>query len=131
MIVVDCSYTMAMVMPDETRPQSLPRALEGRLLAPTLWPFEVANALRNVVRRGRLMEPDVPTVCARLEAYEIEVQAGNDAGVRQCYGSANTHGLTAYDAAYLELAMQRRCQLATLDARLAQAALRAGVAVLD
>jgi predicted nucleic acid-binding protein len=131
MIVVDCSYTMAMVMPDETRPHSMPRALEGRLLAPALWPFEVANALRNLVRRGRLIEPDVPTLCARLEAYEIEVQGGGDGGVRQRYGVAHTHGLTAYDAAYLDLALQRRCLLATLDARLAEAALRAGVAVLD
>ena len=131
MIVVDCSYTMAMVMPDETRPRNLERALEGRLLAPMLWPFEVANVLRNVVRRGRLAEPDVSALCARLEAYEIEVQGGGDAGVRQRYGSAQTHGLTAYDAAYLELALQRRCQLATLDSRLAEAALRAGVAVLD
>lgn len=131
MIVVDCSYTMAMVMPDETRPASLARALEGRLLAPALWPFEVANALRNVVRRGRLTGPDVPALCQRLEVYEIEVQAGSEGGVRQRYLAAQTHELTAYDAAYLDLALQRRCALATLDARLAQAAARAGVAVLD
>lgn len=130
MIVVDCSYTMAMVMPDESRPQSMERALEGRMLAPSLWSLEVANTLRNVVRRGRLTEPDVPGVCARLEAYEIEIQAGHDGGVRQRYAMAQAHGLTTYDAAYLELALQRRCQLATLDTRLAQAAARAGVAVL-
>lgn len=131
MIVVDCSYTMAMVMPDETRPASLSRALEGRLLAPALWPFEVANALRNVVRRGRLTGPDVPALCQRLEVYEIEVQAGSEGGVRQRYLASQTHELTAYDAAYLDLALQRRCALATLDARLAEAAARAGVAVLD
>ena len=54
MIVIDCSYTMALVMPDEQQPASLTRTLESRLVAPGLWPLEVANALRNVVRRGRL-----------------------------------------------------------------------------
>jgi predicted nucleic acid-binding protein len=131
MIVVDCSYTMAMVMPDERRPRSTKRAASGRLIAPALWPMEVANALRNVVRRGRLGEPEVAHVCNRLDAYEIEVHGAGDGSVRQRYLAALTHDLTAYDAAYLELALQRRCALATLDEHLAEAAERAGVAVLD
>ena len=131
MIVVDCSYTMAMVMPDETRPRSIGRAIEGRMLAPGLRPFEIANSLRTVVRRGRLTEPDATAVCQRLEVYQIEVLSGSDASVYQRYLAAQTHDLTAYDAAYLDLALQRRCPLATLDERLAQAAARAGVPVLD
>ena len=131
MIVIDCSFTMAMVLPDESRPGSMRKVATGRLLAPALWPLEVANALRNVVRRGRLAEPDVANLCNRLDAYEIEVQGSGDASVRQRYLASLTHDLTAYDAAYLELALHRRCPLATLDERLAQAAARAGVAVLD
>lgn len=131
MIVLDCSYTMALVLPDERRPRSLRKAAAGRLFAPTLWTLEVANALRNVVRRGRLPDAQVAAVCSQLDDYAIEVDGSDDAGVLPRYLAARTHDLTPYDAAYLELALQRRCALATLDARLAEAAQRAGLAVLD
>lgn len=131
MIVVDCSYTMAMVMPDERLPLSIQQAIEGRLVVPALWPFEVANVLRNVVRRGRLHGTEIAEVCARLDAYGIEVLGSADASVQQRFAAASAHDLTAYDAAYLDLALQRRCALATVDARMAAAAQRAGVAVLN
>lgn len=131
MIVLDCSYTMALVMPDERRPRSQARTLDARLFAPSIWPFEVANALRNGVRRNRLLATQVNDVCADLEQFEIEVVAGGDDSIRSRYLSAQVHDLTPYDAAYIELALQRRCALATLDARLAQAAGRVGLAVLD
>lgn len=131
MIVVDCSYTLGMFMPDEQRPRSLERALGSRLFVPSIWPFEVANALRNVVRRGRLPEAEVPGLCARIEDCGVEMAATPEGSVRHRYLAAHQHDLTAYDAAYLELALQRRCALATLDARLAQVAQRAGIPVLD
>ena len=131
MIVLDCSYTLAMVMPDEARPQSLEAVIHARLFAPAIWPVEVANALRNGLRRGRLVDDEVQAVCARVEAFEVETLATSDLGVRQRYLAAHAHDLTAYDAAYLELAVQRRCALATLDNQVAAAARRAGVAVLD
>ncbi len=131
MIVLDCSYTLAMVMPDEARPSTLWAVMDARLFAPAIWHVEVANALRNGVRRGRLLETDVQAVCAHVEAFEVETSPASDLGVRQRYLAAQAHDLTAYDAAYLELALQRRCALATLDNQLASAARRAGVAVLD
>jgi predicted nucleic acid-binding protein len=130
-IVLDCSYTLAMVMPDEARPSTLWAVMDARLFAPAIWHVEVANALRNGVRRGRLLETDVQAVCAHVEAFEVETSPASDLGVRQRYLAAQAHDLTAYDAAYLELALQRRCALATLDNQLASAARRAGVAVLD
>jgi predicted nucleic acid-binding protein len=131
MIVVDCSYAMAMVLPDEQQPRSLQRVLAAQLFAPPIWPVEVANALRNVVRRQRLHESQIPALCARLEDCEVELLGTGDAGVHSRYLAARQHDLSAYDATYLDLALQRRCALATLDARLAEAAQRAGVAVLD
>jgi len=43
---------------------------------------------------------------------------------------ARRHRLTVYDAAYLELALRERLDLATLDSTLAEAARREGVAVV-
>ena len=72
---------LALVLGDETRPASHPQAQGARLFVPAIWPLEVANALRNVVRRGRLADEDVPAVCARIEGYAVEVVGGVDAGV--------------------------------------------------
>ncbi len=44
---------------------------------------------------------------------------------------AHTHGLTAYDAAYLDLALREHLPLAMLDADLAAAARAAGVAMFS
>lgn len=131
MIVIDCSYALAMVMPDEQRPASLNQVAAGRLLVPPIWPYEVANAFRSAVRRGRVAEPEILSVCARIEGLQFELAGTHDSSVRQRYLAAMSHGLTAYDAAYVELALQRRCPLATLDDALARVAVQAGVDVLQ
>jgi len=43
---------------------------------------------------------------------------------------ARRHGLTVYDAAYLELALRRAASLATLDTKLSSAAASEGVEVV-
>lgn len=130
MIVLDCSYTMAMVMPDERRPGSLKITEEARLFAPSLWVFEVANALRMAVRRGRLPAEQAAALSMRIEDYGVGIDSA-DATVHQRYIAAQTHDLTAYDASYLDLALQRRFALATLDERLAGMARRLGLVVHD
>ncbi len=130
MIVVDCSYALAMVMPDEQKPASFAQVASGRLLVPTIWPFEVANAFRSAVRRARFTGEEMMAVCGRMEALQFELASLHDAAIRQHFLASLSHGLTAYDAAYLDLALQRRCPLATLDAGLARASAVAGIQVV-
>lgn len=131
MIVIDCSYMLAMVMPDEKRPASMQDAAAGRMLVPSIWAYEVANALRNGMRRRRVTENQVSAVCTRIEGFRIELVGSAESGVRQRFIAAQNHELTAYDAAYIDLALQLRCALATLDAALAQVARRIGLRVMD
>jgi predicted nucleic acid-binding protein len=129
-IVVDCSYTMAMVMPDERRPRSLALAEESQLVAPQIWRYEVANALSMAVRRGRLEADRATMLSRRVDDYGVDLDRG-DITVHQRYIAARTHDLSAYDAAYLDLALHRRYGLATLDARLGDLARRLGLVVHD
>lgn len=130
MIVIDCSYALAMVMPDQQRPAGMGQVAQTRMLVPSIWPYEVANAFRSAVRRGRIGAQEMLAIVARIEALQIEPSGTFDATVRQRYIAALSHDLTAYDAAYIDLATQRRCALATLDARLAQAARNVGLDVV-
>ncbi len=64
MIVIDCSYALAMVMPDEQRPPGIGQVAQTRMLVPSIWPYEVANAFRSAVRRGRIGAQEMPPPCA-------------------------------------------------------------------
>jgi predicted nucleic acid-binding protein len=130
-IVVDCSYALAIVMPDERQPASAPQLADGMVLAPPIWPYEVANAFRSAVRRGRLADAEVLNLCAHLEELRVSVAMPDDLSVRRGYLAAMARGLSAYDASYLELALQRGAALATMDRHMADAARASGLNVLS
>ena len=131
MIVLDSSATLAWSLDDE-------QAYGPRLLAavttvetavvPLHWILEVANGLRMAVRRRRLA-PDGPAqVLAHIREQPIIVDPETVArGWLEIPALAETHGLTTYDAAYLELALRLSAPLATLDLDLARAARAARV----
>ena len=95
---------------------------------PGLWPLEVANALLVGERRGRTTAADAAHFLAILSAFPITV---DDETVARAWADtmhlARAHNLSAYDAAYLELAMRRGLPLATLDDKLKAAAVAVGV----
>ncbi len=131
--VLDCSVTMAWVFRDEAtdRTEALRDALVTELaVAPELWPIEVANVLLVATRRGRLAEDDWRRIFADLGALPIEVDPNTSNQALQILDLAHRHGISAYDAAYLELALRMQLPLATLDRKLAAACLSAGVAVV-
>ena len=95
---------------------------------PALWWYEIANALTNARRRKRLTEADVARLIELYGRLPLQTDAslGGDALWRQ-QALAAEHGLSAYDAAYLELAQRNAAGLASLDARLCAAARQAGL----
>lgn len=96
-----------------------------------LWRWEVANALQMNVRRGRHVADFRDAALSNLAWFPIrvDVRAEPEAwlGALQL---AERHGLTVYDAAYLEIALRRRLPLATLDRELRAAAAGGGVELL-
>jgi predicted nucleic acid-binding protein len=81
-------------------------------------------------RRGRITAEAVGQALSLLKTLpfaEDEQTAPQVAS--STFPLARKHGLTIYDAAYLELAQRRGTVLVTLDAQLARAAANEGVAV--
>jgi len=132
--VVDSSVALAWVLPDEQDAwaDALADALEtAPASAPTLWSLEVANALLTAQRRKRLTDREAERLFKVLEALPIEFDSAPPAQVAPAvFALARKLGLTAYDAAYVELAKRRSLPLATLDPALAEGARKVGVAVL-
>jgi predicted nucleic acid-binding protein len=93
------------------------------LVVPALWLFEVANPLLVLVRRRRILPQEQTRALNALTRLALVV---DDEGSRLAFGRtsrlAAEHGLSVYDAAYLELALRRRLALASRDDALRNAA---------
>ena len=131
MIVLDSSYALALVLPDEQSPTTVHTVLASRLAAPMIWPLEVANAVRSNIRRRRLDDAGVEQVFRRLAELQVDVIGAGHQQARRFFEAAQSHDLTPYDATYLVLAQQLSASLATRDTDLADAARRAGIPILD
>lgn len=132
--VLDASLALAWALPDERSPAADRAAArvgpEDVLWVPALWWYEVANALALARRRSRLTEADGLRALETYGRLALETDAPLDGDLAwRLQSLAVAHGLSAYDAAYLELAQRRAAGLLTVDARLARAASRTGVRV--
>jgi len=129
--VLDASVTLAWCFEDESTAETdelLARLRADSVIAPSSWVFEIANALTVGQRRGRLVEAKAVLFASTLRSLPIEVAPAPP--VASLMAVAMTHGLSAYDAAYLELAERTGLPLAALDGRLRDAAVSVGVRVL-
>jgi predicted nucleic acid-binding protein len=88
--------------------------------APAHMPLEVIRTLRKAVLSGALTEADAVAAFQALETAEITYIGTTRMLLRAVW--AMRHHVSAYDAAYLAIALQYEAPLVTLDARLATAA---------
>ncbi len=132
--VLDNSIVMAWSFEDETDEYAdavLDRLAITRAVVPALWPLEVANALLMGERRKRSTEADTIKWTGILESLPIVIDGETNAHAWSDTLGLRGHNLTAYDAAYLELAIRRGLPLATIDGKLRLAAETVGVALFD
>lgn len=133
--MVDASVALAWCFPDEGSDvaNGILVALEGRtILVPTIWSLEIANAILVGQRKKRLGQPEIARFVTLLSGLSIRGDLSQHADViNNVLPIAQQFGLSAYDAAYLELALRQGAMLATLDERLATAARRAKVRIFD
>jgi|GraSoi2013_115cm_1033766.scaffolds.fasta_scaffold14591_3 predicted nucleic acid-binding protein len=115
-IVVAWAFDEVNAVASETRE----RIRREGAAAPTLWWFEVRNALVQGERRGRFSEFATARFLRDISRLAITIdRAPSEQGVLTL---ARRHRLTVYDASYLELAQREALPLATLDKELATAA---------
>lgn len=130
-IVLDGSVALSWCFADESDPYAdlVLRALPKMpAVVPTLWHLEIANALLMGERRKRSQEADTAQWLLFLRSLPIIAEEDTTARAwSDVLHLARSHDLSAYDAAYLELALRRGFPLATLDKKLRKAAKKAGV----
>lgn len=133
-VVIDASLTLAWFFENERTPPVnavLDQVAAAGATVPSLWRFEIANAFQTAIRRGRIDKAFRAGALRRLSQMVIAVDQEGEAHTwTTVLHLSDTQRLTAYDAAYLELAQRRELPLATLDRDLVQAAGALGLTVL-
>ena len=134
--VLDASVVMTWCFPDESAQKALEVSEQiangTRILVPAFWPHEVLSALLVGERRKRLTPELSAAFIADLSRLPVDLDELTAAAVvfDATQALCRKHGLTPYDAAYLEIALRSGCALATVDADLQRAALAEKIPVL-
>ncbi len=134
-LVIDASITLSWLLPDEASDlaiavrNDLPRA--EAVWVPAHWRLEVCNSLWMAERRKRLDAAGVTQAADLFLKLPVTTDPDtNDRAGRETLSLARQHGLSVYDAAYLELVLRRGASLASLDGPLRLVAKKLGVALL-
>jgi predicted nucleic acid-binding protein len=128
--VLDASVVLTWCFPDENAiaAQHVADMFKrgDTAVAPSFWPHEVLNALLVGEKRKRISRELVGSFLDDLATLPIVLEQF-PAGVvfDRIQHLSREHGLTAYDAAYLDLALSSGLPLATLDKDLVRACKKA------
>lgn len=134
--VLDASVALLWLVP-QTNPAGADYAdatlialKEAQAVVPSLFVLEIANVVAKVEAKGIVTEADSQRFIALLGQLNVVTdQATATHALGDTLNLARRYKLSAYDAAYLELALRTGLPLATLDADLAKAATTAGVPI--
>ena len=129
--VVDASVSAAWLLPDEATAYTnaaLHATATADVWVPALWLLEMANLLQSAQRQRRIDSFKRSELAAAAAGLRLQV-CRDPVTLLTLDALAAEHGLSAYDACYLELALRRRLPLATLDRALLAAMRKSGVAL--
>lgn len=131
-VVLDASVACAWLFQDEASAATDRIGhdiAETGAFIPPLWQVEVTNVLLQALARGRITRDQLTAALAILRRLNVSPSpyAADPARLAEL---GIRHGLTAYDALYLDHALALNASLATLDQALRTAAEVEGVPVL-
>ena len=133
-MVVDASFAGSWILPDEHSGESetvLHAVLNGKedLAVPDLWAYEMLNLLLSACRRGRVKGDRLEQAVRLVQRIAVNVYDHQTSLLQnRVIRLAARFSLSAYDAAYLELADRLQCALRSLDKNLTAAARSLGLA---
>lgn len=93
--------------------------ITGEAFVPVIWRYEVSAVLARSQKDGSIAPVKAEAFLALMQSLNITLDYESaDRIFGNVHRIAVTHGLTSYDAAYLELAIRKNLPLATLDGKL-------------
>ena len=128
MKIVADTNTFLVVALDEPEKQEIIALTNGQeLIAPAVLPFEIGNALSALVKRNKLSEVEARAAWKACQKIPVDLR-GVD--IEQALNIAFENNIYAYDAYFIECAINLRSPLLTLDRQLKSVALTQGLKIL-
>lgn len=131
MFVLDCSVMIAACFNDETSEYAdrvLTSLNRQTALVPSLWVYEIGNTLLVAERKKRIQMAQRIQYLNSIALLPIQIHPNPSVFQLNALVSLSQNlELSLYDASYLELAMQQKLPLASLDLKLLEAAKKSGV----
>ena len=124
MIVVDASFAVKLLLPEadsELAREKWEAWANARevIIAPAVFPVEVASVIRKSVHRGRIVASDGDIAFAEMGRLGVEIREPSNL-LREAWNIAKHFNRPAmYDSCYLALAAIVGCDFWTADLRLA------------
>lgn len=127
-VVLDASAALGLLLPSQATGAGaafLLAAEAERFIAPYVFAWEVGNVLVRLRLRGLLAGEAYHEAFDHLSALEVAMSPAPTPDAVVALGDlAAAEGIRLFDAAYLALAVDRRCPLASRDALLLEVARR-------
>jgi len=126
-IVADTNSFLAVAL-DEPEKQEIIALTNGQeLIAPAVLPFEIGNALSALVKRKKLSEGEARAAWQACQIIPVDLRGVN---IEKALNIAFENNIYAYDAYFIECAINLRSPLLTLDRQLKSVALTQGLKIL-
>jgi predicted nucleic acid-binding protein len=128
LIVLDASVAVSWLLAEGPTPRLDSVLAAHDIIVPSHWTVEVGHGIFKALRRKAIAQEHLSGIASDLEVLSISVQPPIDiASVLPLLKFAREHGLTMYDAVYVQLALNRTAELATLDNAMRKSAARLGI----
>lgn len=121
--VIDASVALKWQFEDEEASNMamvfLEDFIDGRidLISPTLFPYEILNAINVAINRKRIKEEAGYKAIHYINSLGVELRSLDDL-IGPVFNMARRYGLSPYDCAYMVLAEKEKCEFFTGDKKL-------------
>ena len=130
-VVIDASALGALLLPDEggTAAELARRHLGSSTVAvPRHFPIEILSLIFKAYRRKRIDATQRDRIVDLAQRLTAMVRIDEEMRLKGVAQLVERHGLSAYDASYLELTVRMGGRLVSRDGKLSRAAAELGVA---
>jgi predicted nucleic acid-binding protein len=128
LIVADTSAFLAVAL-NEPEKEHLTELVRGHdLIAPTVLPYELGNALSAMLRKRRLDRGQVLATWEVVDRIPVEL---HDVDVRAALQIATSSEIYAYDAYFIQCSITSQLPLLTLDREMKRVGAKMGLDILE
>ena len=127
-IVVDTSAIIAVLINEKHKSRLIGMTEGADLLAPLSLHWEVGNAFSAMFKRKKMNLTQAESALAAYQQIPIRFLS---VGLLEALELSHKFNLYAYDAYFLCCAAKKNCPLITLDMKLREAAVKAGIDTME